>query len=301
MKIKLFNHGDLDAVGCTLVAMKEYGYRNVDVEYCDYNNINEKLLEFLATGCHMDYDKIYITDISVNEKMAELITTYHSDYIELYDHHPTALWLNKYDWATVEINGVDGIKISATRLFANNISSNYRGTGFEDIIFMMDSYDTWNWTVNGCTDAKRLNDLMYIIGRDRFIDSIVNNGYKIDINSGIYNDILNIEQEKIDRIIDRKHKNMINIYNGGYKVGVIFADNYQSEIGNSICKMDENTDLVAMINMDSKTVSFRTTKDEVDLSAFAKLYSGGGHAKASGCPITKEWMEVISMMTIKGE
>ena len=40
MKIKLFTHTDLDGVGCAILA--KLAFENVDIEYCNYDDINQK-------------------------------------------------------------------------------------------------------------------------------------------------------------------------------------------------------------------------------------------------------------------
>src|SRR5574340_1199463 len=102
MKIKHFTHTDLDGVGCGILAEREYG-DNVEIEYCDYDNINEKVLDYINTST-APVDLILITDISVNEDVAERLEFIHhwgGVKIKLIDHHGTATWLNKYKWAEV--------------------------------------------------------------------------------------------------------------------------------------------------------------------------------------------------------
>lgn len=47
MKIKLFTHTDLDGVGCAVLAYLAFGYENVDVEFCSYDNVNQKVSNLL--------------------------------------------------------------------------------------------------------------------------------------------------------------------------------------------------------------------------------------------------------------
>ena len=41
------------------------------------------------------------------------------------------------------------------------------------------------------------------------------------------------------------------------------------------------------------SVSYRTIKDNVDVSEFAKIFDGGGHKKSSGSPIDKYMKDSI--------
>lgn len=122
MKIKLFTHTDLDGVGCAVLAYLAFGYKNVDVEFCSYNNINQKVLKFIMSRSlsNSAYYGLYITDLSVSEEVARQIEK-HKDNImpRLFDHHATALWLNKYDWCQVLENTpmYGHLKTSGTELF----------------------------------------------------------------------------------------------------------------------------------------------------------------------------------------
>jgi oligoribonuclease NrnB/cAMP/cGMP phosphodiesterase (DHH superfamily) len=75
--------------------------------------------------------------------------------------------------------------------------------------------------------------------------------------------------------------------------GVVFAEKYFSELGNRLCQMHPEIDFVAMIYM-SGTVSYRTVKDDIDIGKdVAKLFGGGGHAKAAGASSLKELPEFL--------
>lgn len=64
--------------------------------------------------------------------------------------------------------------------------------------------------------------------------------------------------------------------------GVVFADKYISELGNELCKLNRELDYIAIVNMSTRSVSYRTIKDDVDMDMIAKKYGGGGHPKAAG-------------------
>ena len=44
--IKLFTHTDLDGVGCAILAKLTFGAEAVDIEYCNYDDINTKVEEY---------------------------------------------------------------------------------------------------------------------------------------------------------------------------------------------------------------------------------------------------------------
>ena len=97
--IKLFTHTDLDGVGCEILGKLVFK-ENINIERCGYGNIDSKVEEFLTDI--NKYDKVFITDISVNKKVADKLNNI-SDKVVLLDHHKTALWLNEYPYALVQV------------------------------------------------------------------------------------------------------------------------------------------------------------------------------------------------------
>lgn len=64
--------------------------------------------------------------------------------------------------------------------------------------------------------------------------------------------------------------------------GIVFADKYISELGNELCKLNRELDYIAIVNMSTCSVSYRTIRDDIDMGMIAKKYGGGGHPKAAG-------------------
>ena len=90
--IKLFTHTDLDGVSCEILGKIAFG-EDIDVVRCGYGNIDDKVEEFI--NIDEEYDKLFITDISVKKKLADTLNNI-SDKVILLDHHKTALWLTDY-------------------------------------------------------------------------------------------------------------------------------------------------------------------------------------------------------------
>lgn len=69
---------------------------------------------------------------------------------------------------------------------------------------------------------------------------------------------------------------------------MVYAESYHSELGNELGKENVHLDYIAMINMGSKRVSFRTIHDHINVASIAAIFGGGGHQKAAGCSLTVE-------------
>jgi oligoribonuclease nrnB len=289
--VRLFSHSDLDGIGCGILAQLAFGKDNVEISYCDYDNIDSTVKEYLETE-QDDTISIYITDIRVNEETAELLNK--RGNVQLLDHHPTALGLNKYDWCNVVIEDSKGIKTSGTMLFyhwlgmtgclSEELENNKVLERFAELVR---DYDTWRWSELGEDGVicKQVNDLLYLYGRDDFIHWCISEIHD-EVFPRLYAKdevILKIKQDEIDRYIEEKNKTMFTSPMCGKVCGFVFADRFVSELGNRLCKMHPEIDFVAMIDIDGCTVSYRTVKEDIDLGKdVASLFGGGGHPKAAG-------------------
>ena len=303
-KIKLFTHTDLDGVGCAILAYLAFGRENVDAEFCNYDDADDKMEALLSNSdLRNSYNKIFITDISIGEELAKAIDVWvYPCNVRLFDHHATALGLNEHEWCEVMVEDETGLKISGTVLFYNHLVRN----GFFDRYIMNDrvmknicrfvdivrDYDTWRWKELGEEGVvcKQVNDLFHIYGRDEFIDwasrRLIYYGSYPKFPSFRDEDLLLLDQKQkdIDRYVEQKDKQLfIQLDTFGHEYGVIFAEQYFSELGNRLCEMHPELSYVAMIDICGGKVSYRTIRDDLDVGGtIAHSYGGGGHRKAAG-------------------
>lgn len=290
--IKLITDSDLDGNSC-LIAAKIFFKDDIDVTKSTPKKVNQDVLEALEN--HSNYSKIFITDLSVNKEVADKLDSI-SDKVCLLDHHITADFLNQYSWANVQVE-LDGRKTCGAELFLNYVYNNMNENNIDkshkifDFIEITRKYDTWEWhDVYNDLIPKRMNDLMYLKGIDTFVEEMV-----LKINSGedafsqIDIALLDFKQKEIDRYIEDKEECIISKNILGYNAGVVFAENFKSELGNALSKRHPEFDFIAIIG--GSSISYRTIKDDVDLSKVAKYFGGGGHSKASGSGIDSKILE----------
>lgn len=285
--IKLFTHTDLDGVGCAILAKLAFG-EEVDISYCNYDDIDVMVKEFITKENNIDM--CHITDIRIVDELANEIDEKFDNFYVL-DHHPTALYLNKYSWCTVTIeNEETHIKTSGTEMYYHWLIDNgylYESDVLSRFAELVRNYDTWRWSELGEDGVicKQVNDLMYLYGRDRFITWCISEIHD-DVFPRLYSAdelLLNTKQKEIDEYVEEKNEQLFISPMCGRVCGFVFAEKYVSELGNRLCKMHPEIDYVAMIDMGSKTVSYRTVKDDIDLGKdVAQLFGGGGHPKAAG-------------------
>lgn len=285
--IKLFTHRDLDGIGCAVLAQLTFG-KNVDITYCNYDEVDSLVREYIS-NMDKEHDTCFITDISIKDDLASMINLEYKNNFRLFDHHKTALDLNKYDWCVVEtMNNKKGLQTCGTELFYEYlIEHKYLKEDVKDFVKLVTNYDTWRWTEVGNMGliSKKMNDLLYLYGRDEFVKWCLDkfksrkSFLRFDKEDEL---LLQFNQKEIDKYIDSKEKEMIISCDGEYKYGVVFAEKYFSELGNELCTRNPNLDYVAMVNVGTYSISYRTIKENVDVGQVAKRYGGGGHQKAAG-------------------
>ena len=301
-KVMLFSHTDLDGYGCNIVLEAlNIPYFAINI---NYENVNEVIKEYIEGEYYKDYKKTYITDISVNEEVVELINNTKDLNLVLLDHHPTAEWLNKYNWANVSVNGAFE-KTSGTEMLFNyllskdfNILLNNKENLYNiiSLVQRIKRYDTWLWKDKyNDESAKKLNDLFYILGERNFITRLNKCKYNADFLINEYEYLLKAQQDKINKYVEKKNRELIKYPIDKYKVGVVFANQFQSELGNKLAELNPDCDLIAMIG--ENTISYRSIKDNVNCGEFAKLFGGGGHPKAAGSEISlKQKEDIINIL-----
>jgi oligoribonuclease NrnB/cAMP/cGMP phosphodiesterase (DHH superfamily) len=103
-----------------------------------------------------------------------------------------------------------------------------------------------------------------------------------------------MEQNKIQNYIERKRREL-KIFNIlGYQSGVVFAEQYHSELGNELAKSFLNLDFIVIINPATAKISYRGIKEDIDLGKdVAKIFGGGGHPRAAGSQIEDELIDTF--------
>jgi uncharacterized protein len=290
--IKLFTDSDLDGAGCGILAKLAFDDQ-VDISYCTYKNLNERVEKFLKDMEH-DNTLLFITDLAVNgENERRLQERYQSGrHVQVIDHHVTALHFNKYDWGYVQPEDKNGAKTCATSLFYRYLIEKgwlEERQALNEFVELVRQYDTWDWEKTENLHAKRLNDLFFLFDIEDFEKEMLmrlkNQFFSFSKEEEL---LLAVEEKKIERYIRSKNKQIVQTIIGDFCIGIVHAEQYHSELGNALNKRHPHLDFIAIVNAGSKNIGFRTIHDDIDVSKFAAQFGGGGHPKASGCPLNEE-------------
>ena len=166
-------------------------------------------------------------------------------------------------------------------------SEGYGNQGLDFLIEQIRLYDTWDWTRLNKELPRKLNDLFEY-------DSItfLKNRIK-DCEQELFNltsseeHLIEFIEESNRRYIEDKLKSVAELERDGQLVGVVFAEQLASQLGNAICNQYAHLDYALILNLTEKKASLRTNKTSVDVSVIAKNNGGGGHAMASGYPLSE--------------
>ncbi|HWK22092.1 MAG TPA: oligoribonuclease [Ureibacillus sp.] len=289
---KLLTHNDLDGVGCGILAKLAFG-QEVTIRYNSVASLNREIEFFLENDAKDTF--LFITDLSPNEENEKRLNQYHQEYgnIQLIDHHKSALHLDKFDWASVVVEDTAENLTSATSLFYEYlVSMNFLEAtdALSEFVELVRQYDTWEWEKNENQKAHSLNSLFYLVSIDDFEESMID---RLSSSSHFDFDefekrLLIMEEDKIERYIRRKKREIVQVKVRDHYAGVVYAESYHSEVGNELGKEFDHLDYIVILNMGGKKVSYRTIHDKVDVSQIAGHYGGGGHQKASGSSLTNE-------------
>jgi len=291
---RLYTHNDLDGVGCGIVAKIAFG-KDVEVRYNSVMGLDHQIEKLFENEKKLKDDFLIITDLSVNDENLIRLDDLEKGggKVRLIDHHKTALHFNDYNWGRVKVQYDDGRLTAATSLLYEYLLEHElikSSQALDEFVELVRQYDTWEWDQNDNIKAKNLNDLFFMVSIEEFeekmTERIINSDhFEFD---DFEQKLLEMEEEKIERYVRRKKREIVQTFIGEYCAGIVHAESYHSELGNELGKDFPHLDYIAILNLGGKKISFRTIHDHVDVSAVAGKFGGGGHAKASGCSMGKD-------------
>ena len=162
-KIAIIYHTDLDGYGVKVagrIYANQKGYEDKDIVFIRadyYKNANSKkklfiddLIDEQIKSHEGEIDEIILGDISVkSEEKAEYLNELSkTKKVILRDHHDTATWMNKYEWAKVRETDDEGIARSGTYWITKELLSDEyieKHPNLKKFIYLTDKFDAWTW------------------------------------------------------------------------------------------------------------------------------------------------------------
>lgn len=291
MKRLLISH-ITDPDGIMPVILTDLVFDDYDYKLLEAKDVDEYMKESMQNDTFSQYDEIIITDLSFSVSVADMINNSPlKDKIHLFDHHEGALELNDYPFAKV-ISEQNSKRESGTTIYYNYLLTNYdnhviRKECVKDMVELVRVGDTWDTSSPLFLESRKLGALLANYGILKFISKYTS--FLRESDTFYFDEtektILEIDERRKDEYIENLKDKVIIRDVQGYKVGFVFAEQYRSEVGNTLANYYKNeVDLVAAINL-NRSLSFRSLDDKADVNAFASLFNGKGHIHAAGAPI----------------
>ena len=316
-RILLLTHTDMDGAGPAVLLRNIFD--QVDVIHCSNAKMSEEIrIHATDPGTAEKYDFMIVADISCNKEDAEYIDRYRAVDMLLLDHHITALELNEYPWAVVQPMLLKGSCRDAVLYGTNAVPAHSSGTSLvydyieycglasnfhnpelaKYFVFLVAGYDTWDWNTVFGGDKRFYNmqTLFMQYGIDEF-----ENVFAERIADAQLKDLFNETDDLILRIAESKKKHYIkDIVAGRIRTGNIRLG--ETHYTFAYCDASENMSDVFNYMMTSYDVdlhiidygtgvSFRSSRQDINVGALVKPFGGGGHPGAGGAKIPFEIRE----------
>lgn len=306
MKVFLMSHvADLDGVMPAILT--DLAFEDYDYELLDIPEVDSFIEERLASDFFASYDKVFLTDLGISKELAEKVENSSlKEKFQILDHHQGNLFLNDYSFGHVVVSE-NGILESGTSLYYKYLLTHWANTllardSVSYMVSLVRLLDTWEWKKYGVEEALDLSTLLVYYGNEKFIQNYCQFLRK---NREFYfveaeKVLIETDHRKKQEYIEKKKETMLKKEIAGYRLGIVFAEQYISELGNVLAEtFQEEIDAVMIIRMD-RSISFRSCKEEVDVSHLAQLFHGNGHVHAAGAPLPEDLYELVINHLIDG-
>ena len=302
MKILLFTHkNDIDGIGN--VILSKLAFNNVDYILCETFDINYKVNEFIITKKIYEYEKIFITDLCLNEELLSLINKDEilKDKVQIIDHHKTYEneKYTRYPFVKVKIKNDKGLCCGTSLFYKYLNDNNYltKNNIINEFVELTRLHDTWEWrNIYNNETARDLAILFDSLGIEGYINFMYNKlTTEKEFNFNEVEKIL-IENKKlvINDAIEGYLKNIYYREILGMKAGIIFINyEFRNEIAEYLRENKYDIDFAMMISIDKGVISYRSINKNVSVRKVAEFYNGKGHDVAATNPITTEQKEMI--------
>ena len=256
MNAFIFSH-IADCDGITPIILSKLVFNNVDYKLLD-NPIDNDFLEYINNKDFSKYDYIFMTDLCINEDTIKKLNADFISKFKIFDHHISNIHMNKYDF--IEVVDKDSVKQSGTSLFYKYLFKEFENellnkNSTKTIVDIVRLADTWefveenkepNFNFNCRQFIHILVDFLSILGIDDYIDYFYNfilNNAEFYLEEK-YKFLFEVESKRKLNYIDSKEKQMMKAYIEPYNVGIVFAENYRSLLGNELSKRHTELDFI---------------------------------------------------------
>ena len=309
MNTLIFPHrSDIDGMGGAVLA--NLAFDDATYVLCETFNLQEMIKKYYENGNIYDYDKVYVTDLWLEEPTLSLVAKDErlKGKFFVFDHHAPALDenANKYDFATVRIKDEKGKCCGSSLFYEYLVNEGYlkKENKIDSFVELTRRYDTWEWkNIYNDEKARELTLLFDSVAQEGYI-KLMTNKLKEAAKEFSFNELEEMLVQNKKRQVESKlsfyASKMITRDVLGYKAGIIFIDyEYRNDVADYLRKINADVDFVMMVAMDYGTISYRHVKTNVVVRKIAEHFGGKGHDYAASSPIDGESKDEIIKVLLR--
>jgi uncharacterized protein len=286
----IFAHYGVDGKACAVLARKFFE-KTGKYSICDYDNIEEQVNQYLdkiESNSFKD-EFLLIADISITAKTAKRIEGMKENfkYLHMVSHEPKKhKYLNSlsYNWTYLFED-----RISSTKILEQMISIYYEKdtSDYEDFVNAVNDHETWNDN----EQSKIVNDLSHNLKTHDFINRFRNNpSLKLSSKEEL---ILGIREDDIQSTLDNCHVTTVGA------TCYVFTDRFINDISDRIFDDNQEVEVIVAINFATRSVSYRSRNDDIDVSEIARRNGGNGKKGISGSKMSEDIIPEIIDLVLK--
>lgn len=280
MKVFLWVNSDLDGVGSTILLgniFKNFEYKPVffgkfETEYFEWYDEN-----------FQNYDKIFVVGMPLSQ---QLVNKLDDKKVVFISDQPDII--NVQDSTLIQDNAT-----SCSKLIYKKFSKSLQFPALiQKLVVIIDDYNSYSLKLR---ESKILNALFRRSGSRRFYNFVNTfwDGFRQFSESELK--IFDIFEKELTTELEN-----LDIYKGQYKkhsVLATFSNFSAAEVAAGIIST-YSPDIVVVVNLDTKFVSFRKRKDSsADIVYMAQnLCNGGGQEFSSGGQLTSKFLEFTNTL-----
>lgn len=282
--IHVYTHNDLDGVGCLLALI--WSFPDSTITYTCVSNPDsfaEQFQKSIHSNKIQQYDKVFVTDLSLHQKDIPLIDF---DNVIFIDHHKTSLNLN-FTKAKSFIKIISSCTLYIYNLFKSQIKINKQQ---KQLLVYIDDYDSYQLSFN---ISKTLNVLFwshYHNNTSLFLQDFME-GYSAF--TPLQLQAIKLHNKKLESVISSLslYTTTTQIQGKATRIIAAFASDHINDISTYIIQK-HSPDVVVIVNIKNERVSFRRNiSTTIDVSAMARsLCGGGGHEASAGGSLTENFL-----------
>lgn len=292
MKTYLFTHTDLDGVGCAVLATTAYGPQPEDLEvnYVNYHNVNDALMQFIADTAAEENFRLLITDIAPEgadaEKVAEAINVLHESKrakVFLCDHHTTTQWIKKYSWAWQDVSkSMCGTKLLLEYLQQAGHVFSPQAIEFAECVCV---YDNWLTDHPLRPRSEGMNRYVHFVGFARFVYEFSHDlAADLSVNANIVIEQLKRnEKAYVKKVVEQQCVgDFILTDPDGNKYCILVCERNVSQVCHGALEAFSELDYAMNLNPAYDKGDLRSRDGGVDVYKIAKKLGGGGRQATAG-------------------